>query len=133
MNPGWAEEEGFGSYLKLERERRAVALDQVARATKIPRKLLEHLEAEDLESLPAWTYVRGFVKSYSRYLGIDAQPALTALERRASAEAAARAAEPPPEPSGERALPLHPRTRYGVALLVLILVLVAVAAHWLAP
>ena len=42
--------------------------------------LLEHLEKNELSKLPSKTYVRGFVKSAAKILGINQEVALNALE-----------------------------------------------------
>jgi hypothetical protein len=42
-------------------------------ATKIRGKYLRALEQEQFELLPAQTYVRGFLRSYAEYLGLDGQ------------------------------------------------------------
>ena len=125
--------ESFGATLKKERERRSLELGAIARATRIPVRQLELVEAGALDELPAVVFVRGFVKSYARALGIDAEGLLAALDRDVAAREAARQAPAPPEPTGERALPLHPPRRVQVALFVLLIVLLVVAARWLAP
>ena len=125
----------FGEYLKHERMARNVSLTDLAQATKIPLRTLERLEAGDAEALPAPVFVRGFVKAYARHLKLDEQMVLGELDKWiAACEAAAFVPEPPSSPAGERAVPLHPRTRVGgVALLVLLIVLLVVAARWLSP
>jgi cytoskeletal protein RodZ len=80
-------------------------------------------------------FVRGFIKAYAQFLGIEAKDALLALDRAQSGERLAPkpGPRPAPAPAGDRAVALHARARAGVALLVLVIVLVVVAAHWLAP
>ena len=57
-----------GSYLRHLRLARGLSLDQVARETRIRRALLEILEEERLDDLPAAVYVRGFVVQIARLL-----------------------------------------------------------------
>src|SRR5262249_17814931 len=125
----------FGEYLKRERTERHVALSDVAQATKIPLRTLERLEAGDVDALPAPVFVRGFVRAYARYLKLDEQAALDELDKWHEArEAESFVPDPPSTPTGDRAIPLHPRSRIGgVALLVLVIVLLVVAARWLSP
>lgn len=61
----------FGSRLKQEREARALSLPEVARITKIPVRSLERLEDGRFEELPAEVFVRGFLRSYARVVGLD--------------------------------------------------------------
>ena len=60
-----------GSMLREAREKKKLTIDDVARATKIKKDLLEALEEDEYEKLPAPTYVRGFLKIYASYLGLD--------------------------------------------------------------
>ena len=42
-----------------------------SRRTKIRAKYLRALEEEEFDSLPSGTYVRGFLRAYASYLGLD--------------------------------------------------------------
>src|SRR5689334_388151 len=53
--------------------RRGVDFAQAELATKIRGKYLRALEDEQFEVLPAQTYVKGFLRSYAEYLGLDGQ------------------------------------------------------------
>src|SRR3569833_4368520 len=53
------------------RAQRKLKLDDVARVTKIQPRILEKIEACNLEGLPAEVFVRGFVKSFARCVGLD--------------------------------------------------------------
>src|SRR5258708_36566163 len=64
----------LGSKLKQAREARGVPLHEVEWATKIKAAYLEALEAEDFASIPGAVYARGFIRTYARYLGLDAEP-----------------------------------------------------------
>ena len=62
--------QGIGTILKKERESKKITLEQVEEATKIRRKYLEAIENEKFEVLPGEVYVKGFVATYLKYLGI---------------------------------------------------------------
>src|SRR5258708_33484156 len=64
----------LGSKLKQAREARGVPLHEVEWATKIKAAYLEALEAEDFASIPGAVYARGFIRTYARYPGLDAEP-----------------------------------------------------------
>lgn len=66
----------LGEELKREREMRGVSLREISDATKISMRYLAALEAGDSKHLPAPVFVRGFVREYSRYLGINADDAV---------------------------------------------------------
>jgi len=53
--------------------RRGVDFAQAELATKIRGKYLRALEDEQFELLPAQTYVKGFLRTYAEYLGLDGQ------------------------------------------------------------
>ena len=63
----------IGSSLREARLRQALDLPEVEQATKIRAKYLRALEDEEFEQLPAQTYVKGFLRSYAEYLGLDGQ------------------------------------------------------------
>jgi cytoskeleton protein RodZ len=61
----------FGEELRRERLIREVSLEEISSATKISVRLLTALEKSDLARLPAPVFTRGFIRSYSRHLGLD--------------------------------------------------------------
>jgi cytoskeletal protein RodZ len=63
----------IGSSLREARERQGLAFPQIEAATKIRGKYLRALEDEQFEQLPAETYVKGFLRTYAEYLGLDGQ------------------------------------------------------------
>ncbi|MBF0315083.1 MAG: helix-turn-helix domain-containing protein [Oligoflexia bacterium] len=71
----------IGALFKSTREKRGTSLEEISRKTKILFTLLRELEKDNLEELPGKTYVRGFVKSYAREIGIDQQLALDILDQ----------------------------------------------------
>ncbi len=62
---------GIGMELRDARLARGVTIDDAQRATRISRRYLEALEAEDFAALPAPVFARGFLRSYAQFLGID--------------------------------------------------------------
>ena len=63
----------IGNSLREARLRRGVDFAQAELATKIRGKYLRALEDEQFELLPAQTYVKGFLRTYAEYLGLDGQ------------------------------------------------------------
>ena len=61
----------FGTVLREARERRQVSLAQVASQTKVSVSSLQLLEAGKLADLPHETFVRGFIRSYARSVGVS--------------------------------------------------------------
>jgi cytoskeletal protein RodZ len=63
----------IGSSLREARHRRKIEMAQAEQATKIRGKYLRALEDEQFALLPAETYVKGFLRTYAEYLGLDGQ------------------------------------------------------------
>src|ERR1700752_5204350 len=61
----------FGSRLRLARERRGVAIRQIADRTKISAGVLVGLERNDISRLPGGIFGRAFVRSYALEVGLD--------------------------------------------------------------
>lgn len=53
--------------------RRSIEFAQAEQVTKIRGKYLRALEDEQFEVLPSQTYVKGFLRTYAEYLGLDGQ------------------------------------------------------------
>jgi cytoskeletal protein RodZ len=61
----------LGEFLRNERELRGITIEQVASATKVGVRTLHALEGDHYAELPAKPYIRGFVTSYCRFIGLD--------------------------------------------------------------
>lgn len=55
---------------------RGITLEEIAEATKIGTRSLRALEEEEFDKLPGGIFNKGFVRAYSRYLGIDEEQAV---------------------------------------------------------
>ena len=62
--------EEFCRALKQARERKAITLVQIERATKIPASLFAGLEKNDLRFWPTGLYRRSFFRDYVRFVGL---------------------------------------------------------------
>jgi cytoskeletal protein RodZ len=125
------ETEPFGTCLRRARESRRLSLGDVASATKIPRVTLQLIEASALDDLPADVFVRGFIRSYARAVGLDEGEPLHGFERareaRLNAERA-RSVIPVVDPALATAADdeaAMPRRGLGLAVFVIILLLIA--------
>jgi cytoskeleton protein RodZ len=61
----------FGEKLKLEREKRKISLEQISSSTKIGTRMLQALEEDKFNQLPGGIFNKGFVRAYSRCIGLD--------------------------------------------------------------
>jgi len=63
--------ESVGELLKHEREAQGKTIEDVARATKVSTLILEALEVDHFSVLPAPVYVKGHLRTYARFLGLN--------------------------------------------------------------
>jgi cytoskeleton protein RodZ len=83
--------------------RQGLEIPRIEADTKIRGKYLRALEEEQFEVLPGDTYVKGFLKTYADYLGLDGQLYLDEFNSRfATAEEIAVAQSSTPRPRGRR-------------------------------
>jgi cytoskeletal protein RodZ len=63
----------IGNSLREARLRQQLEFADIERVTKIRPKYLRALEDESFATLPAQTYVKGFLRTYAEFLGLDGQ------------------------------------------------------------
>lgn len=73
----------IGEYLKRTRQSRQLDLGAISQELHIRRDYLEALESDAWDRLPGEVYAIGFLRSYARYLDVDAE-ALVDYRRRLS-------------------------------------------------
>jgi cytoskeleton protein RodZ len=61
----------LGQELKKERESRNISIEEMASATKVVGRYLTALENDRLGDLPGGFFVKGIIRTYARYLGLD--------------------------------------------------------------
>ncbi len=61
----------LGNTLSRARRARGITLEEVERDTHVSKRYLLALETEDFSAFPAPVYARGFLRTYSRYLGLN--------------------------------------------------------------
>ena len=75
----------IGEYFKLVRETKRLSMDEVAMKTRIHPEFIRALEEENFAKLPDQVFVKGFVRSYARSLGLDEEEAIRRFEESAGA------------------------------------------------
>jgi cytoskeleton protein RodZ len=110
-----------GAVLRATREASGYSLTEVSQALKFGVRQIEALENDDYSTLTGTTFIRGFVRSYARYLRLDEAPLLAALEP----QAPVAVAEMRPMESMDEAMPAATtggnKRAYGLAVIVLLL------------
>ena len=123
--PPWGEgsegeDASFGTWLRRQREIREIPLREIADVTKISIRYLEAFESDRFDILPAPVFARGFLREYSRYVGLDPDEVVNSY---LSAEPSAENLEGLGETQGEgrkrRSWPISTAALGGVVVLLL--------------
>lgn len=99
--------EPFGAVLRAARVARGEDTATAAAKLKIRREQLEAIENGEYEKLPGRTYVVGFVRSYARYLELDADAIVQRFKDESAGEQIAKPVDLtfPEAPEEHRVLP----------------------------
>lgn len=63
--------DNLGQYLKNIREEKKIPAAQVAQELKTSLSVIQAIENNEYEQLPAPIYVKGYLRSYAKFLGLD--------------------------------------------------------------
>ena len=110
----------FGERLRREREMRGITIEEIAEATKIGSRNLRALEEEKFDLLPGGIFNKGFVRAYSKFLGLDEEQAVADY---IAAETSFRAGS-----SDEVEVPVERPSGSGKGLALVIIVLLVIGA-----
>ena len=70
----------LGDFLKQKRLDKNFSLEKLSQKTKISVNILKSLEANDYDHLPSAAYIKGFVCSYAKVLGISLPETISKME-----------------------------------------------------
>lgn len=73
--------DSLGEFLKEARGKLNISIEQITEDTRILRKFIEAIENDDFSAFPGETYLKGFLRNYSEYLGIDSDEVIRKYER----------------------------------------------------
>ena len=71
--------EYLGTLIKNTRQKKQLSLDDVYRYTKIPKEILLNIEADRISTLNP-TYLKGYLKIYAKFLGLEVAAVLKAYK-----------------------------------------------------
>lgn len=60
-----------GEMLRTAREEKKLTVEQVNRETRISVQTIRSLERDDFGAFPSETYLKGFLRNYAEFLGLD--------------------------------------------------------------
>ncbi len=100
----------LGSTLQNARERTGLSLSDIAARTRIPMKSLRAIEANDFAVVPAGIFLRGFIRSYAREVGVEPEAAIAEFRAMTepAEEPAPTAKEEPPADDDVRSSSFDP-------------------------
>ena len=87
----------LGALLKAKRTEKNIAIGEVAERLKFSAKQIESLESGDYKGLPEPIFVKGFIKTYGRFLGLDTEQITPFLNEVFPSQVAATPAVPTSE------------------------------------
>lgn len=87
---------GLGEELRAARESRSLSISDVSERIHIRSVYLQAIEEEDWASIAAPVYVRGFIRTYARFLELDPEDAVTRFN--GAVGEAKPTVQPPPQP-----------------------------------
>ncbi|MFC1748217.1 helix-turn-helix domain-containing protein [Pseudomonadota bacterium] len=61
----------WGRRLRTERESRNLSIEDISSELRLETHLIQEIEDEDIDRLPSAPFVKGYLRSYARLLGID--------------------------------------------------------------
>lgn len=70
----------MGAYLRAARTNQKLSLERAAEETKIKADFIMRMESDEFDFI-APAYARGFLRSYTRYLGLEEEPFLAEFDR----------------------------------------------------
>ncbi len=112
----------FGQFLREQREAKKISLEEVAISTKIGIRTLQAIEEGNVSKLPAKPFVRGFIQSYCRYLGIDTKDALERFHQSVGAVKEPNQILLPENTGIEKNLPGSGRNIFTIAAIVVVII-----------
>jgi cytoskeleton protein RodZ len=112
----------IGNTLREARVRRSLTLQQVEEDIKIRVKYVQAMENEDWDVMPGVTYVKGFLRTYATYLGLDPEVIIGEFRSRAMAPSAEHH-----EPFGGSSVIGKPHSHRGRNTIVIVAIVCLIA------
>ena len=77
-----------GEILRAAREEKKLSVEQVNRETKMSAQTIRALEQDDFGAFSSETYLKGFLRTYADFLGLDASRLWSMIGQRSTAATA---------------------------------------------
>jgi cytoskeleton protein RodZ len=113
---------GLGELLRVEREKKGLSYERVSQITRLRKHFIIAIENEDWDSLPPSVFIRGFIRSYAKALGLKEQEVLNLYQRDSSM---------PPLSPRQFIEPKKLRIGYFLTLILFLGILAFMAYRWI--
>ncbi|MBW6468546.1 MAG: DUF4115 domain-containing protein [Coriobacteriia bacterium] len=117
--------ETLGQIFEKARRSAGRSLQEAEADTRIRARLLQALEKGEYETLPSPAYVKGYIISYAKFLGLDPEPLLGLYETETGRAARAEPVRLPEQVVAPRGTTQHLPLRTGLAVIGVLLLIVA--------
>jgi cytoskeletal protein RodZ len=95
---------GLGERFRAAREERGLTLSEVGEQLRIRSVYLAAIEEENWKAIGAPVYIRGFLRTYARFLGLDPEEAVGEFNAATGAAPSSGAAQSSPATPGQRSI-----------------------------
>ena len=114
------EETGIGDLLRTEREKKGISKRRLAEDIRVREHIIEALENEEWDKLPARVFIKGFIRSYTISIGYDTAKALKLFD----------ASSPPGGEDVPKPLTRKKKRNLGIYYIVLFLIILAALVYF---
>jgi len=114
----------IGDELKNAREEKGLSIDDVMSATRISKKYIHALEDENFLLIPSQVFTKGFLKTYSDYIGLDTKRLTAELVNYYKSKESAKKREAPPVSTRSFKFPKLAVSSVYTVVLVLLLIFI---------
>ena len=109
------EEMSIGALLRTAREKKGISKRRLAEEIKVREHIIDALENEEWDKLPARVFIKGFIRSYTIAVGYDTKKALTLFDK----------CSPPGGEDSPKPLTRKAKRSSGIYYVILLLLIIA--------
>ena len=113
------EEMSLGALLRTAREKKGISKRRLAEEIKVREHIIDALENEEWDKLPARVFIKGFIRSYTISVEYDTKKALALFDK----------CSPPGGEESPKPLTRKTKRSNGIYYVILLLLIIAVAIY----
>ncbi len=113
------EEMSIGALLRTAREKKGISKRRLAEEIKVREQIIDALENEEWDKLPARVFIKGFIRSYTISVGYDTKKALRLFDK----------CSPAVSEDSPKTLTRKAKRSSGIYYVILLLLIIAAAIY----